>query len=475
MTRHATGTTPAWATALEEYAGAHPDTAGAAARARATRLRRLAVDLGGDPATTGHDQVRAWLDGLDCSPEARRKYRHAARAFFGWAQQAGLRADNPVLAPVRASVDERWRDALGQFARAQQGAGIADATISIRVGQMRRFARETRLAPWEPTHDDIAAWVATVDAADGTRRKLRDSLRAFYRWAHARGRVDSDPTAEPARRATTPHVPEPWQEPIRSWRSWLRSAGHPETTVHLRLTQIRHLARDHASRDPFTLTLDDLIEWLAGKRWGAETRKSHRSALRSFYGWAAGAGRIVADPSERLPAVRMAQPQPRPAMEEDYRAALRAADVSDRLAVRLAAELGLRCAEVARVHSRDIRSTAGVWTLLVHGKGQKQRTLPLPESLANLIRSHDGYAFPGNDNGHVSPVWLSRRVSRLLPEGVTMHALRHRFATMAYNIDRDVFSVQRLLGHSSPATTQRYVLVNDDALRRLVDQVASDS
>ena len=112
----------------EEYAGAHPDTAGAAARARATRLRRLAVDLGGDPATTGHDQVRAWLDGLDCSPEARRKYRHAARAFFGWAQQAGLRADNPVLAPVRASVDERWRDALGQFARAQQGAGIADAT-----------------------------------------------------------------------------------------------------------------------------------------------------------------------------------------------------------------------------------------------------------------------------------------------------------------------------------------------------------
>lgn len=49
-----------------------------------------------------------------------------------------------------------------------------------------------------------------------------------------------------------------------------------------------------------------------------------------------------------------------------------------------------------------------------------------------------------------------------------MHALRHRFATRVYNVDRDVFAVQILLGHSSPATTQRYVQINDTALRRLV-------
>jgi site-specific recombinase XerD len=52
-----------------------------------------------------------------------------------------------------------------------------------------------------------------------------------------------------------------------------------------------------------------------------------------------------------------------------------------------------------------------------------------------------------------------------------MHALRHRFATKAYNIDRDVFTVQQLLGHASPETTQRYVQVSDINMRRLVEAV----
>ena len=57
--------------------------------------------------------------------------------------------------------------------------------------------------------------------------------------------------------------------------------------------------------------------------------------------------------------------------------------------------------------------------------------------------------------------------------GYTMHAARHRFATQAYGIDHDLFTVQDLLGHASPATTRAYVLTDDRARRRLVDAVAS--
>lgn len=77
--------------------------------------------------------------------------------------------------------------------------------------------------------------------------------------------------------------------------------------------------------------------------------------------------------------------------------------------------------------------------------------------------------FPGKVDGHVSAHTMGTLVSRLLPEGVTMHALRHRFATTTYHVDRDVFSVQKLLGHASPQTTQGYVAVNDSNLRRLVE------
>lgn len=67
---------------------------------------------------------------------------------------------------------------------------------------------------------------------------------------------------------------------------------------------------------------------------------------------------------------------------------------------------------------------------------------------------------------------MGKVVSTLLPSGVTIRALRHRFATQAYSIDRDVFTVQQLLGHACPATTQRYVQVSDSSMRRLVDAVA---
>ena len=54
-----------------------------------------------------------------------------------------------------------------------------------------------------------------------------------------------------------------------------------------------------------------------------------------------------------------------------------------------------------------------------------------------------------------------------------MHALRHRFATRAYELDHDVFAVQRLLGHARPETTQRYVATTEDRLRSTVDRLAA--
>ncbi|WP_295573500.1 tyrosine-type recombinase/integrase [uncultured Microbacterium sp.] len=464
---------PSWAAALASYELEHPSE-GAASRARLTRLRRLGEDVGGDPWDVTPADIAQWLSGLAASAEALRKYRHAARSFYRWAVECGHVDINPVLqqAVSTYTADSQWADALSQFEKAQRGGGLADETIAIRVGHVRRFARETALEPWKVTAADYSAWVAGLAVASSTRAKIRDSLRTFYRWAHQRGRIDEDPTLEPSRRAKTPEIPAQWEAQLRPWRSWLRSAGHPEPTVRLRMIQLRRFARDHASLDPWSVTIDDLIDWLAGKRWASETRRAYRSALRSFYRWASDTGRIDEDPTERLPAIRMSKPVPRPAHDDDYERALRNAAESDRLALRLAAELGMRCGEVAQVHARDVAREADGWTLLVHGKGSKERVLPIDEGMAQRLRAHEGYVFSGQYDGHVSPTWLSARISRLLPAGVTMHALRHRFATKAYNVDRDVFTVQQLLGHASPATTQRYVRVDDAAKRRLVSAVA---
>lgn len=46
-----------------------------------------------------------------------------------------------------------------------------------------------------------------------------------------------------------------------------------------------------------------------------------------------------------------------------------------------------------------------------------------------------------------------------------MHSLRHRTATRAYAVTRDIVAIKELLGHDSIATTQMYTLVDEDSVR----------
>lgn len=268
---------------------------------------------------------------------------------------------------------------------------------------------------------------------------------------------------------------ELWSVEITAWLVALRAAGRSAQTIATRTEQISWLATWARRRSPWELTTEDLLDFMdEHKGWARETRRGVRSALRGFYRWGLATDRADRDPAAGLPPVRPGEPRPRPATDPAYRAALAAAGPRERLMIRLAAEVGMRRAEVAVVHSRDLLEDLDGWSLLVHGKGDKERLVPLPDGLAAALRRLPrGYAFPGQIDGHLSPRYVGKLVGRLLPEGTTMHALRHRFATLAYQVDHDVFTVQELLGHASPATTRRYVKTADTAKRRLVQAVAA--
>jgi integrase len=64
--------------------------------------------------------------------------------------------------------------------------------------------------------------------------------------------------------------------------------------------------------------------------------------------------------------------------------------------------------------------------------------------------------------------WASEVLSGVLGDGTTGHQLRHRFATRAYSVDRDLLATAQLLGHSRPETTARYAQVPDGAALRAV-------
>ena len=268
-------------------------------------------------------------------------------------------------------------------------------------------------------------------------------------------------------------IPAAWLAAIDEFCEILRAGGAPSTTIGTRRNHLQRVARVMGG-SPYELDGERLVGWCGRQDWAIETRRGYRATLRAFYGWAVAAGRTAENPAADLPKVRAAIPAPRPASEIAYREALVRADDRGRVILRLAAEAGLRRAEVARVHSRDLVEDLEGWSLVVHGKGGRQRVIPLTPELAAAVRSRgSGWAFPGRDGGHLSPRWVGKIVTTLLPGSTTMHQLRHRFATRAYSVDRDVFTVQELLGHASPATTRRYVAVPSSAMRATVRAVAS--
>lgn len=224
---------------------------------------------------------------------------------------------------------------------------------------------------------------------------------------------------------------------------------------------------------PGEVTEDALMSWCAEQEWMPETRRGRNNTYRFFWRWAESAQRLE-NIAEALPTVRQRHNLPRVPPEEVYLTALAVSDARTRLILRLAGECGLRRGEIAQIHTgRDLVQDLLGWSLIIHGKGDKQRLVPLPPSLAaQLCGLERGWVFPGAVKGHLSVEWIGRLAANVLDGDWTLHTLRARFATRTYDIDHDVFAVQELLGHASPETTLRYVKTNASRLRRLVEIAA---
>ena len=258
-----------------------------------------------------------------------------------------------------------------------------------------------------------------------------------------------------------------WQVAMRGYLTYLAASGASAATIRLRRHYIVAFARTTTA--PFNVDALDLTSFLATSGWAPETRKSARASLRAFYGWALTCGHINVNPATSLPTVTVPPGQPRPAPDDVFSLALARADARGRLLLMLGAYCGLRRAEIAQVHTRDL--VAG--SLRVTGKGGRTRIVPVHPSLLGILEDADpGYLFPGLTNGHLSPKRVGEIIADLLGSGWTAHTLRHRFASRAYAVDRDLRAVQELLGHSTPDTTARYTAIPDGALRAAVAGVA---
>ena len=269
-------------------------------------------------------------------------------------------------------------------------------------------------------------------------------------------------------------APVPWRRSIEGWTDTLKAAGLSAQTIKSRRYKMVHLAALLMPSGPEDVTTEQIVQAFAQQQWKPETRKAYRNTISSFFRWLHKSGRRADDPSLDVPRVKKPHAHPRPCPDRYIAAAMEMATTSEKLMIRLGAECGLRRGEIARVHSDDVVADSAGHSLIVRGKGDKQRIVPLPDDLAGIIMDARGYLFPGRFGGHVEESYIGDHISRLLPDGYAAHTLRHRFATTAYAATHDLFVVAELLGHESVETTEHYVAMPDGRLREATAAVRLD-
>lgn len=235
------------------------------------------------------------------------------------------------------------------------------------------------------------------------------------------------------------------------------------------------------------LTLTQLRGWIVYLgQTGLAARSVARavSAARGFFRWLVLDGHLKENPAENLESPDIERQLPNYLSRKEVELLLEQPDTTtpnglrDRALLELFYATGLRVSEAIGVRLADVEWDAG--TLLCHGKGNKQRRLPIGQSALRWLNFYrlERAAMKREKwpnlflNAHGGPLTRQQvgkmvrgyaRTVRLL--NVTPHTLRHTCATHLLRGGADSTSLKVLLGHSSIATTQIYTHFGSNRLR----------
>lgn len=225
-------------------------------------------------------------------------------------------------------------------------------------------------------------------------------------------------------------------------------------------------------------TPEELTAWQASLGVSLSALGTYTSHVRAFYSWAADDDMLPRSPATKLPMPKLPHRKPRPIPEDDLRLALSCATGQMYLWMVCMAFLGLRAAEVAAVQCEDFAEDGKRWTLLVHGKGDKERLVPVPSQVIGLLRplmGHRGALFTNPATGRTL---TAHRVTIVVADHLhglgmpwTGHTLRHRYGSRMYALSKDLRELQELMGHGSPNTTAGYVAANTKAASRTSERL----
>jgi site-specific recombinase XerD len=223
--------------------------------------------------------------------------------------------------------------------------------------------------------------------------------------------------------------------------------------------------------------------------YAVSTQTGALNALRFLFRWLVKTGVVLADPTVHLSNPRASKTLPRVSKARDLsrlirRLPLTPLGIRDRALIELFYGTGMRRAELCRLDVEDVDLEQRI-VLIREGKGRKDRLVPLGnkawEALADyldlsrpqLLKRENRALFVGLGGRRLSMDYVSARVRELgRKHGLKLwpHLLRHSCATHLLRGKADIRHIQRLLGHRSLQSTERYTRVEVSDLRKVIER-----
>jgi len=223
---------------------------------------------------------------------------------------------------------------------------------------------------------------------------------------------------------------------------------------------------------------------------GIQNRSINRklATLRTFYKYLLRRGDLTDNPMHTIRMVKTSKTLPSYIRESEMNQMLTLhekpkntfEEARDQLALMLLYGTGMRLAELLQLTQHQINLPSK--TLRVIGKRNKERIIPMPQLLVDLIKQYQSLNPYQNatllltDKGEPCyPMFIQRLVKKYLGEVSTLeklspHVLRHSYATHLLNLGADLNAIKELLGHANLAATQVYTHNSMEKLKEIYKQ-----
>ena len=266
---------------------------------------------------------------------------------------------------------------------------------------------------------------------------------------------------------------------IEKFKQWLRSKRYSESTITTYSDALKSFLIFYREKPISEITNDDVIiynnDYILKNNLSASYQNQIVNAIKLYF-MTVRATKIEIDKIHRP---KRAKLLPNVLSKEEIKLILNAhSNIKHKMMLSLIYSCGLRCGELLALQPVHIDSMRNI-VLLKNSKGKKDRIVPLSPKILEMLREYykvfkpTTYLFEGQIKGKP---YDDRSLQQVLKQAiqksgirkpVTLHWLRHSYATHLLESGTDLRYIQELLGHNSSKTTEIYTHVSTKSIQQI--------